>query len=298
MSKRNTRLAFRIADILARLNNGETLHLAKLAEEYNVCARTIRRDMEERLLFLELKRDTNNGGFTLAPEMLGRFDSKSIERYSRITGIKDLFPTLDKNLLNTIFRPSGQNNFLVHGHKYVVDEILSVNFPRLQRAIDEQRIVTFRYRRKDALSNYTVEPYKLLNYNGIWYLAARHAEKIKNFTLNKITNLECTFENFTLDEHLHESIKKEESVWASEKKFEVVLKISADVAEYFERRQLLNEQVIEKKMADGALIVSTQISHKTEITPVVRYWIPHLKIIAPQNLQNELAQEIKTWLDE
>lgn len=298
MSKRNTRLALRIADILARLNNGETLHLAKLVEEYNVCARTIRRDIEERLLFLELKRDINNGGFTLAPEMLGRYDSKSIEIYSQMAGIKGLFPALDKTILNIIFSPSGQNNFLVHGHKYVVDEMLSVNFPRLQRAIDEQCIVTFRYRRKDALRHYIVEPYKLLNYNGIWYLAARHAEKIKNFTLNKIAYLECTFEHFSLDEYLHESIKKEESVWASEEKFKVVLKISADVAEYFERRQLLNEQVIEKKMADGGLIVSTQISHKTEITSVVRYWIPHLKIISPQSLQNELAQEIKAWLDE
>ncbi|QXG53224.1 WYL domain-containing protein [Pantoea jilinensis] len=298
MSKSNTRLALRIADILMRLNNGETLHMAKLAEEYDVCARTIRRDLEERLLFLELKRDTNNGGFALAPEMLGRFDSKSIEHFSRITGIKGLFPALDKTILNTIFRPSGQNHFMVHGHKYLVDEMLSVNFPRLQRAIDEQCIVTFRYRRKDAMRHYTVEPYKLLNYNGIWYLSARHAEKIKNFTLNKIASLECTFEHFSLDEDLHESIKKQESVWASEMKFEVVLKISSDIAEYFERRQLLNEQIIEKKMADGGLIVSTQISHKTEITPVVRYWIPHIKIISPQSLQNELVQEIKTWLDE
>ncbi|WP_198579636.1 helix-turn-helix transcriptional regulator [Citrobacter portucalensis] len=298
MSKRNTQLALRIADILTRLNNGETLHLAKLAEQYDVCTRTIRRDIEERLLFLELQRDANNGGYTLSPEMLGRFDSNSIERYSGLAGIKGLFPALDKSMLNTIFRPSGQHNFQVHGHKYIDDDMHSVNFPRLQRAIDEQRIVGFRYRRKDALRHYTVEPYKLINYNGIWYLAARHAEKIKHFTLSKIATLECTFERFSADENLRQNINKEESVWASEEKFEVVLKVSAQVAEYFERRQLLNEQVIEKKMADGGLIISTRISHRTEITPVVRYWIPHLKIIAPQSLQNELAQEIKTWLDE
>ncbi|WP_199063414.1 YafY family protein [Serratia sp. ASV30] len=298
MSKRNTQLALRIADILARLNSGETLHLAKLAEEYDVCKRTIRRDIEERLLFLELQRDTKNGGYTLSPEMLGRFDSNSIEHYSGLAGIKGLFPVLDKAMLNSIFRPSGQHNFLVHGHKYVTDDMNSVNFPRLQRAIDEQRIVTFHYRRKDSLRHYTVEPYKLINYNGIWYLAARHAEKIKNFTLSKITTLECTFDHFNADEKLRQNIKQEESVWATEEKFEVVLKVSAEIAEYFERRQLLNEQIIEKKMADGGLIVSTQISHKTEITPVVRYWIPHLKIIAPQSLQNELEQEIKIWLDE
>ncbi|MGP2865470.1 helix-turn-helix transcriptional regulator [Serratia nevei] len=298
MSKRNIQLALRIADILARLNNGETLHLAKLAEEYDVCKRTIRRDIEERLLFLELQHDKKNGGYTLSPEMMGRFDSNSIERFSGIAGIKGLFPTLDKAMLNTIFRPSGQHNFLVHGHKYIDDDINSVNFPRLQRAIDEQRIVTFRYRRKETLRHYTVEPYKLINYNGIWYLAARHAEKIKNFTLSKIITLECTFEHFSVDEKLHQSIKQEESVWASEEKFEVVLKVSAEVAEYFERRPLLNQQTTEKIMADGGLIVSTQISHKNEIIPVVRYWIPHLKIIAPQNLHNELVQEIKIWLDE
>lgn len=298
MSKTNTQLALRIADLLLRLNNGETLHLAKMAKEYGVSTRTIRRDIEERLLFLELQRDEKNGGYTLPPAMLGRFDSNSIELYSRIAGIKGLFPTLDKQMLKAILHPSGQHNFLVHGHKYISDDIQNENFPRLQRAIDEHRVVSFRFQRKEEQRTYTVEPYKLINYNGIWYLAARHEERIKNFTLSKIAALNCSFQLFTPDVALLQGIKQEESVWGSEEKFEVVLKVSADVAEYFQRRQLLNHQIIEKQISDGSLIISTQISHKTEIIPVVQYWIPHMKIIAPESLQKELEQGIKNWLDE
>lgn len=49
MSKKNLLLATRLADILLRLNRGETLTLSGLAEEYGVHQRTIRRDIEERL---------------------------------------------------------------------------------------------------------------------------------------------------------------------------------------------------------------------------------------------------------
>jgi predicted DNA-binding transcriptional regulator YafY len=54
--------------------------------------------------------------------------------------------------------------------------------------------------------------------------------------------------------------------------------------------------VIEQQTADGGLIVTTQVAHKKEILPVVQYWIPHLKILAPASLQSEMEAEIKSWL--
>ncbi|WP_318389351.1 helix-turn-helix transcriptional regulator [Enterobacter sp.] len=298
MGNRNLLLASRIADILLRLNNGQTLHLDKLAEDYGVNKRTIRRDIDERLCALPLERDEKTGGYRLSPGLLGRFDSNSIEIFSKMSGVKGLFPALNKSILNAIASPSAQQNFLVHGHKYISSGDQSENFSRLQIAIDGCRRVNFSYTRNDLRRTYHVAPYKLINFNGVWYLAAEHDGRIKNFTLTKISELDCTFETFIPDEALLNHLKQEESVWGKTEKFEVVLKVSSAVAEYFLRRQLLNEQVVEKKMADGGLILSTQISHKKEILPIVQYWIPHMKIIAPEILQKELEHDIKNWLDE
>ncbi|WP_348770991.1 DeoR family transcriptional regulator [Hafnia alvei] len=42
--------------ILTRLNNGESLTVRGLADEFNVCKKTIRRDLTERLAHLNLLR--------------------------------------------------------------------------------------------------------------------------------------------------------------------------------------------------------------------------------------------------
>lgn len=296
MEKRNIQLASRIADILVRLNSGETLYLSKLADEYGVHPRTIRRDIEDRLTFLNLERDEKTRGYRVSPAMLGHFDAESIRLFTRLAGVSGLFPALDKSTIAAILCPTEERNFIVHGHQYIADDEHNDKFSRLQRAIDECRRVDFLYPRSGGDKRYAVEPYKLINYSGVWYLAARHDDKLKNFTLSKIRSLNCTFETFAPCDALLEKIHQEKSVWGSEDKFEVVLKVSSDVAEYFLRRDLLNEQVIEKKIADGGLIVSTQISHKNEIFPVVQYWLPHLKIIAPEALQKELEEKMARWL--
>nr|WP_318381402.1 WYL domain-containing protein [uncultured Enterobacter sp.] len=296
MGHRNQLLASRLADILLRLNNGQTLYMDKLAEEYGVNQRTIRRDLEDRLTDLALHRDEQTGGYSLSPELLGRFDSGSIEIFSKLAGVKGLFPTFNKSILGAIASPSAQTNFLVHGHKYLSDSRQSENFTRLQGAIDESRRITFRYKRGDGERSYAAEPYKLINYNGVWYLAAWHDGRMKNFTLTKIVALNCTFDTFTHDPALLQSIRQEESVWGNNEKFEVVLKVSSEVAEYFLRRQLLSDQGIKEQLPDGGLILTSQISHKKEILPIVQYWIPHLKILAPDGLQQELEDEIRAWL--
>lgn len=68
------------------------------------------------------------------------------------------------------------------------------------------------------------------------------------------------------------------------------------MAEYFQRRDLVVGQVIEKELNDGGLIISSNVSHKNEVLPVVQYWLPHLRIISPESLQQEMEKEIKKYL--
>ncbi|WP_318373611.1 helix-turn-helix transcriptional regulator [Enterobacter sp.] len=296
MENKHQLLATRLGEILGRFNNGETLYVNQLAEEYGVHPRTIKRDILERLSFLDIEPQAERGGYKIAPGLLGRFDANSIDLFARLAGVSELFPGFNKRMLSSMHSATASQTITVHGHRYIDSELQAVHFSRLQRAIDEHCCVNFRYLRRNEERRYAVEPYQLTNLNGIWYLAARHENRMKNFTLTKITALDCTFETFEPDGELLAKMRQEPSVWGVEDKFSVTLSVAPEVAEYFQRRDLLNEQVIEQQTADGGLIVTTQVAHKKEILPVVQYWIPHLKILAPASLQSEMEAEIKSWL--
>ena len=82
-----------------------------------------------------------------------------------------------------------------------------------------------------------------------------------------------------------------------EEKREIVLKVSAEVAGYFKRRKLIANQVIEKELEDGGLLVSAKVGHLNQVLPIVRYWIPHLRVISPEGLQAELERELTRYVE-
>lgn len=51
--RRHDRLAVRLSLIISRLVSGETLFIRKLATEFGVSERTLRRDFRERLMYLD-----------------------------------------------------------------------------------------------------------------------------------------------------------------------------------------------------------------------------------------------------
>ncbi|VFT71331.1 transcriptional regulator [Escherichia coli] len=53
--RRHERLAVRLSLIISRLVAGETLIMQKLAAEFGVSVRTLRRDFRERLTYLDLE---------------------------------------------------------------------------------------------------------------------------------------------------------------------------------------------------------------------------------------------------
>ena len=51
-------IAYRLSELLRRLNEGQKLDPHALTQEFGVNLRTIQRDLNERLAFLELEKST------------------------------------------------------------------------------------------------------------------------------------------------------------------------------------------------------------------------------------------------
>ncbi|RYA24555.1 hypothetical protein CRU96_02670 [Malaciobacter halophilus] len=57
MSKSDDSLVQRLFLILTKLNNGERFTFIELADEINVSTRTLKRDINERLSYIPIKKD-------------------------------------------------------------------------------------------------------------------------------------------------------------------------------------------------------------------------------------------------
>lgn len=288
-------LVYRLVQLLIKLNQGEKLNPKALAEEFGVTRRTIQRDLNERLHRLDLEK--TGGCYHLKPTRLGKISASDMEHFASLAGVRGLFPSLSMDFLRDVFDARIQSARLVKGPHYEDLGGREHSFETLEQAILARHRIAYAYLKKEGLKTYTdVEPYKLINHNGIWYLAARDGDKLKSFCFTKIERLQVLETIFTFDAAVDKALHQEDGIWLNETKIEVVLTVAKDAASYFKRRPLVAHQVIDKQLADGGLIISARVAHINQILPIVRHWIPHVRIISPPGLQAEMEREIRDYL--
>jgi len=289
-------LVYRLSQILVKLNQGLKLDPKALSDEFKVNLRTIQRDLNERFAYLPLEKV--DGHYRLDPTFLGKLSTKDIERFASLAGVRGLFPSLSDDFLRDIFDDRIQGALLVKGHNYEDLRGKEKLFGALEKAIYDRKQVSFDYAKEGSLKSYTgIAPYKLINHKGIWYLTAVDADKLKSFRFSKIQHLKVLDTVFDWDATIDTKISSDDGIWHSDTQREVVLKASPEVAGYFKRRKLIGNQIIEKELSDGSLIISAKVSHDNQILPIVRYWMPNLTIISPESLQTELMQGLKAYLE-
>jgi predicted DNA-binding transcriptional regulator YafY len=288
-------LVYRLAQMLVKLNQGEKLDPVALAEEFGVNLRTIQRDLNERFAYLPLQK--TNGNYHLDATFLGKLSTKDIERFASLAGVRGLFPSLSDEFLRDIFDSRVQEALLIKGHHYENLAGKEQAFRVLEKAIVARQTVAFDYLKAEGSKSYaSVSPYKLLNLKGIWYLAALDGDKLKTFSFAKIEKLKLLDVTFAWSKEIDAKLATEDGIWFTESQNEVVLKVSADVAGYFKRRKLIANQVIEKELTDGGLLISAKVGHPNQVLPIIRYWIPHIRIISPDSWQQDLEQGIREYL--
>jgi len=290
MNNKTDKLTIRIIAIITKLNQGEHLTPKELAEEFSVSERIIQKDLNERLnQFLPIVK--KDGKYCMEDFLVGKLDYDDIKTFATLSGIEKLYPSLEPTFLSDIFNKKINDSCLVKGAKYEDITDKRTLFETLQVAIILKHQVTFTYKEKPRVVN----PYKLVNTHDIWYLVGDENGQLKNFTFTKINELYNTTEKFHPKQEFLEIINKNEADWFSQVSIKVTLEIDAQVKEYFLRRELLPNQTILKE-TNKRLILQTKVSYEEEILKVVRYWIPHIKIIEPVELQEKLHEQLDSYL--
>lgn len=287
-------IAYRLSHILIKLNQGDHLDPAELADEFGTHVRTIQRDLKVRLAYLPLLK--TRGCYHLEPAYLGKLNYKDIERFANLAGVKGLFPSLSRDFLQELLTDQLQPPWLVRGHHY---EDLSEQhgiFSQLEEAVLQSRLLNLDMLKDGITKSYLgLQSYRLINTKGIWYLAAVHDGKLKTFGVGKIRSVQLLPESFKRDPGIETTVLTAEGIWHSPQPQQVLLSVAPEAAEYFKRRQLIPHQKVLREAPDGTLTVETTVGHPNQILPIVRYWIPSVTIVSPVDWNQQLAAQLADY---
>ncbi|EAL6080087.1 WYL domain-containing protein, partial [Campylobacter coli] len=138
-------------------------------------------------------------------------------------------------------------------------------------------------------------PYKLLNYQGIWYLIADEKDKLKHFTFSKIKNIRKNDEIFTPKEEFLDQILNDKNIWLDDSK-EAIVKLDKKAKEHFFRKNILNNfELIDED--EQSYTLKVYFSYDDELLNVVKQWIPYMKIEKPFELKEKLDSILKDYLE-
>jgi predicted DNA-binding transcriptional regulator YafY len=289
MKKYDT-IATRLSLILTKFNNGEKLTVDELVKEFGVTKRTIQRDINERLSNIPIQKE--KGFYFLERHHLGKVSFDDIHNLATLSGIDKMFPSFGKEFSQHLLDKNVTKAYLIKTHNFenIVHKL--DEFKRIERAILEFSMLELVYAEKRR----RVEPYKLANVKGIWYVVALQDGVIKTFTFRKITQLKALAEDFTLNLKILQIIEDDETIWFSNSKTEVILKVDAFASQFFKRRKVMAYQKILEEYNDGSLLLSTQMTFEDEVLQLVRSMIPHITIVSPVVLQEKLEESLRFYL--
>ena len=177
--KNHDKIATRLAQILNKFNSAERLSVENLVEEFGVTKRTIQRDQNERMSYLPIKKENNL--YYLEEYYLGKLNFTDMQNFAALSGIRELFPSLQEDLLKDVLDSTISRAYIVKGHNYEDLSNDTKEFKIIEEAIINYNSLSFIYKDKPRVIN----PYKLINSKGIWYLAGVEEDTLKTFSLDR-----------------------------------------------------------------------------------------------------------------
>ena len=285
------KLARRLSHILSLLHQGDAVDKHRLADEFDVDVRTIERDLSDRLCNIAERNE--QGGWQLTHSARSTIPAKYLLNYAQLVGTQKLFP--DTSLRYLLEQLEDPNTLKVHRIEGEDLKGLEGLFATLQDAIERRMRCRFEYSGKPRL----VEPYRLRHKDGVWYLAAVENDIRKNYCLSRMSAVVIdNTSHFQANPEHQAYIDSAEDIWFTKTVTEVKLRVSPAAAKFFTRKPLLPAQQ-HRADADGSLLITAQINHPNQLLPVVRYWLPHVRILHPLEwhdiLTLELEQTLAKW---
>jgi predicted DNA-binding transcriptional regulator YafY len=289
----------RISYLYDRLSKSSAT-ISELANELNVSTKTIQRDLHDilsksgavcdgrRWMIDKSKADDNlRGDEKIVLAILDEL-AKSCGRQFYLKA-HNLIEQISSNISHPIFANTDS--------EALNPEHLET-FARLEEAIKNKTPIKCSYNNR----NFELKPLKLAFFDGFWYLLCLDANSndiFKKFHLKTIKNIEMQSGSFDVPFELEERLANANSIWfqLDREPFEVRLFLEKEAVIYFERKPL-KSQTFAARYSDGSAEISIIATYKMEVFPIVKWYMPLVKIVEPKWLADEMREMLAGYLRE
>ncbi len=307
---------FRIHEMIKQSRNG--LSLARLAEELEVCERTVKRDIDEMRHFMKApirySREKNGYYYAKPYDLFDYADEKMLLFYLFAQGIARnlaLMPVVSRELLTTIedkylkdYQPVLKRiTYELASHdKYrpgVVSQVLDAMRSETALGIIYENAAGKRSQR-------FIEPWHLINYSGKWYLLAwcRTSGALRTFLLSRVVELMSTEEPFEkeFDERLLKRYLEESyGIFKLPDTKEMTIRFHEPILHIVRDREWHPKQRLIETTCDGkpCLELTLPVADPIEITYMVLGFTPYAEVVAPKEYRaywlGRLKEAVKRW---
>jgi len=293
---------FRMIDIVSRLSNSPKVSVDELCEEYNVGIRTLQKDIKELNIIFKNSIVKKDGfyrfinGFSLSNIPLQINEMIVLHSALSIFDDEDYFGEISESIKKRFLTLNINNPYFIKQRLEDITDYESVHRV-LTKAIKNCYIVNIVFDHDRSLE---VEPYKLTNFDGFWYLFAKDIEenKIKTYLLSKIEDVEITYKKYAQTEDIEYILKNQvHSAWFEDGiRYKVIVLVKNNIAHYFNQKKFIQSQEIIKKYENGDLKISFEVTHPEDIDNIIKSWLPDIKVIEPKWYKKQIIKELEEYL--
>jgi len=295
----------RLNTIVARLNEGESLSVKELAMEFNVSNRTIQRDFNERLVSLypiyqEKRKWKMQDGYKIQ-KAKSTEETIILDILDKMTdGLGVKFSHKAKKLLSKIKNDTFNPMYAKLNLEDISTSIKELSL--LENVINNKIVIKVQYDFGEYKLSIKLKPLKIANFEGFWYLIALDArnDKLKKYHLKSLSDVERLEDTFSISSDIEESLDNAINIWfdAENDAFEVILFLDKHATKIIKRMPLSKSQRVLSEYKNGSCDISLQITHKREISSIVQYWIPHIKVVSPESIKQFVLKNCQKFIEE
>lgn len=291
----------RLIKTLQMLSNNELPTRKELMEEFNVSSKTIQRDINERLHFFpidedNLKRLKFEDGFSLNKASLK--EDEMLFVYLSLSQIKDISKNFEKtthSIFSKLLTPRYAPSYHIKPMPFENIDIDSNLLNDIEAAIEYKNLITLVLPNRD----FTIEPYKIVSFDGIWYLFGRdiNDQKIKTVFIHQIKNMSIEKKKFKIEKPIDEILDNVHSAWFEDgNTMEVTIKVHEKISYNFKLKKILPSQEILKEYEDGSLLIKFTVTTEEDIDNTIKAWLPNIELISPKSYREKFVNELKDYL--
>ncbi len=303
--------SIQLLTLLKELLGGKQVCLKNYAIAYEISLRTAQRQIKDLIEIFEENIIKNGDCYSFVSS---NTIEKNILSYDKedLSRVVDLFSLVDFDFTKSFDEDTSkilaklQKNYAIcysikqhpfesfFNNKYLKD---------IKRAIKNHQYADIIYNNGEKFVFKECKLLKIIFSEGNFYVATLSDDESIN---NGFKFLRLSFIESVLlqSKTFHKDIKAEfflkdfQTIFSNYdvKPYEVIVEVDGSVERFFKQKKFLASQKIIQN--DDKLLLSFQVTNDMEILPLIKKWLPNLKIISPETTKTKLQNQLKTYLND